>query len=360
MTTGEPLADDTAPPVGALHGPDSAVAGVLVGYEAPAPPDDGIDWSRLGDGTRELLRNYTYARSTERSYRSAWGRFVAWCTAKGVASVPASPYTVADYLAHLGNLEPTSVARVETAAAAIACAMALAGRKYDCHHEVLEKTIAALRHKIGVAPRHQKTPLVAELVEQVCEPLGGKLIDVRDRAILTFGFLLANRGANLSALNVSDLAFVREGVDVMLRRSKVDQDGKGHLVAVPLQGDAEVCGVRCLRRWLDVAGIEDGAVFRSVNRWGNLGERLSRQDICRLVQRRCAAVELPATQFGSHSLRSGFATSASEAGAAPDRIRSQTGQSLETLYGYIRHSDRYKNNAASGLLGRTRSREAVR
>jgi len=333
---------------------------VLVGYEAPAPPADGIDWSRLGDGTRELLRDYTYAKSTERSYRSAWGRFVAWCTARGVASVPASPYTVADYLAHLGHLEPTSVARVETAAAAVACAMALAGCKYDRHHEVLEKTVAALRHKIGIAPRHQKTPLVAELVERACEPLGGKLIDVRDRAILTFGFLLANRGANLSALNVSDLTFVREGVDVTLRRSKVDQDGKGHLIAVPLQPDAEVCGVRCLRRWLDAAGIEEDAVFRSVDRWGNLGERLSRQDICRLVQRRCAAVGLPATEFGSHSLRSGFATSASEAGAALDRIRAQTGQTAETLLGYIRHADRYRDSAAKNLLGRKRSCEAER
>jgi integrase len=351
--------DQSAVPDGEPETPPTSVetAGdaVLVVSACPDRPEEEerIDWSRLGDATRELLREHTYATSTRRSYESAWRRFVGWCKERGIQIAPPSPYVVADYLAHLGSLQPTSVARIETAAAAIACAMVLAGHRYDRRHEVVVKTITALRHKIGVAPQHQKTPLVAELVERVCEPLGESLIDVRDRAILVVGFLMGSRGSNLAALNVADFAFVAQGLDITLRRSKTDQEGKGRLLSIPLQSDADLCASRVARRWLDAAGIQEGAVFRAVDRWGHVGDKLTRQEVSRIVKRRCEAVGLNPDAFGSHSLRSGFSTSARENGATMDRIRDQTGhESVDGLMRYIRHADRYRNNAASGLLGR--------
>jgi integrase len=329
---------------------------VVLGARRGRTPDEGLDWSLVGEATQELLRQYTYAPETRRSYKSALGRFVQWCEENGVSPVRAGPTQVADYLTHLGELQPTSVARVETAAAAIACAMELAGQPYNRRDPVIVRTVRALRRKIGVAPRNQRTPLRAELVERVCEPLGSSLIDVRDRALITMGFLVGQRGINLAGICVEHLTFVAQGLDVWIPRSKSDQEGRGTTIAVPSQPDPELSPPRTVRRWLDMAGIEGGAVFRAVDRWGNLGGPLTRQEVSRTLKKLCVRAGIDPETFGSHSLRSGFSTSARENGASMDRIRDQTGhESDRSLLRYIRHADRYRDNAAAALLkGKTR------
>lgn len=324
-----------------------------------AAPGDAIDWSRLSDEARATLSEFAYAPNTRRTYKSAWETFVAWCSREGRTPIPASPYDVADHLAYLGGLQPTSVSRVEVSAAAIACAMALAGQPYDRNHEAVRKMLRALRRKIGVAPRHQKQPLVAELLQRVCEPLGDSLIDLRDRAILVVGFLSACRRSNISALDVEDLTFTRQGLDVTLRRSKTDQEGAGYTVSIPLQDDPQLCAVGTLRAWMGAASVEGGALFRSVSRWGRVGGRLGAQEVCRRVQVRIDRAGIKGIDpagFGAHSLRAGFCTSAAEAGASIDTIMAQTAhRSANTVIGYIRRANRYRNNAASGLLGRKES-----
>jgi hypothetical protein len=63
------------------------------------------------------------------------------------------------------------------------------------------------------------------MARRVCRALGTILIDVRDRALLLVGFLSACRASNLVALDVPDATFSEQGVDLLLRRSKVDQTG---------------------------------------------------------------------------------------------------------------------------------------
>src|SRR3954470_3862060 len=55
----------------------------------------------------------------------------------------------------------------------------------------------------------------------------------RDRAILTLGFSAALRRSELVALDVEDLVPDREGLRLMIRRSKTDQEGAGQEIAVP-------------------------------------------------------------------------------------------------------------------------------
>lgn len=85
----------------------------------------------------------------------------------------------------------------------------------------------------------------------------------RDRAILLLGFAAAMRRSEIAALDVADLEFSKRGLLVTVRRSKTDQTGEGQEIGIPFVPNAGLCAATAVRTWLDVAGITEGAVFRS-------------------------------------------------------------------------------------------------
>ena len=62
---------------------------------------------------------------------------------------------------------------------------------------------------------------------------GGRLTNVRDRALLLFGFASAMRRSELAALNFEDIEETADGLRVTIPRSKTDQEGRGDVIAVP-------------------------------------------------------------------------------------------------------------------------------
>jgi site-specific recombinase XerD len=99
-----------------------------------------------------------------------------------------------------------------------------------------------------------------------------------------------------------------------------------------------------------MTGIKEGAVFRSVNRWGAPGERLSDKAVALVVKRYAVAVGLDSAEFAGHSLRAGLATSAAKAGKSERSIMSQTGhRSVTTVRRYIRDGALFADNAADGI-----------
>ena len=58
-------------------------------------------------------------------------------------------------------------------------------------------------------------------------------VDLRDRALLLFGFAGAFRCSELVSLDVADLDFCRAGLIVTLRQSKTDQEGKSRRLGIP-------------------------------------------------------------------------------------------------------------------------------
>ena len=56
---------------------------------------------------------------------------------------------------------------------------------------------------------------------------------IRDRALILIGFAGAFRRSELVSLEHDDVAFVKEGLTLMIRRSKTDQLGEGRKIAIP-------------------------------------------------------------------------------------------------------------------------------
>jgi hypothetical protein len=90
--------------------------------------------------------------------------------------------------------------------------------------------------------------------------------------MVMLGFAGAFRKSEVVALDVEDLEFCDEGVRVIIRRSRTDQEAKGQTIAV-LRGAGPFCPVRLSREWLDAAGIIEGALFRQVPKGGKVSRR---------------------------------------------------------------------------------------
>jgi integrase len=153
-------------------------------------------------------------------------------------------------------------------------------------------------------------------------------------------------------LDVEDCAFGRDGLTVALRRSKIDQTGEGRTIGIPYGSNPDICPVRTLQSWIEAAGINAGALFRSVNRYGEVQPyRLSGIDVARVIKKLADRAGLDASRYAGHSRRAGHATAAAIAGASERSIMRQTGHtSVQMVRRYIRDGSLFWENSA-GKLG---------
>ena len=172
---------------------------------------------------------------------------------------------------------------------------------------------------------------------------------MRDRALLLLGFAGAFRRSELIGLDRAAVALTTDGLVVTLRRSKTDPEGAGRKIGIPYGSHPETCPVRAFRAWLEASRITAGALFRPINRHAQLGtRRLSAYAVALIVKRYATAAGLNASEFAGHSLRSGLATSAAQAGASERAIMNQTGhRSLNMVRRYIREGSLFRENAAA-------------
>jgi site-specific recombinase XerD len=311
-----------------------------------------------------IVRAYQQASkadSTVRAYRSDVQVFQAWCARFGFRSLPASPEAVAGFLAHEAEAG-RSASTIGRRLAAIRYGHKLAKAADPTDDEDVRATMKGIRRRVGVAPT-QKAAATADILAALLMRTPDTLTGKRDRALLALGFAGAFRRSELVALDVEDLREDPEGLRVMVRRSKVDQEGRGFEKAIP--HGRFIRPVALLREWLDAAGITSGPVFRPVSRSGNVrvapkagddpnldrAPRLTDRSVANILQSYCAAAGLDASTFGAHSLRAGYITTAAERGADLARIMDQSGhRDPRTVVGYIRRANAFKQHSGSGFL----------
>src|SRR5207245_379813 len=96
-----------------------------------------------------------------------------------------------------------------------------AGLEPPTRHPAVQEVRKGIRRVLAVAQR-QAAPLTVQPLRAAVGALGDDLLGVRDRALLLAGFAGAFRRSELVALDVADLAFVPEGLEATVRRSKTD------------------------------------------------------------------------------------------------------------------------------------------
>jgi integrase len=206
-----------------------------------------------------------------------------------------------------------------------------------------------IRRTVGAA-KVRKAPAVAAKVRAMVTLAPVGLAGLRDRALVLLGFAGAFRRPELVALDVADIAETETGLLVTIRRSKTDQEGEGVIIAVA-RGDV-VCPARALREWLDAAGIECGPIFRPINKAGTVAvSRLTDRSVANIVKAYANRAGFDASLFSGHSLRSGFLTTAAANGASIFKMMDVSRhKSVDTLRGYVRDAELFKDHAGAGLL----------
>jgi integrase len=321
------------------------MSAALATIEAPALP-------AIVQGEIDTARTFARAEksdATRKAYRSDFTIFAAWCRARGLEPLPAATDTVAAFLAAQAT-EGGKASTIGRRAAAIRYAHRLAGHEPPTASEAVRATMRGIRRTIGAAPE-RKAAAVADQVRAMLDACPDTLQGKRDRALLALGFAGAFRRSELVALQVSDLSEAPDGFRVVIRHSKTDQEGQGQEIAIPR--GSRLRPVEAVQVWLDAAGITEGPIFRSVAKGGRVASLAlpDRSVAAAIVKSHAEYVGLNPVLYAGHSLRSGFLTSAAEAGAGIFKMMEVSRhKSVDTLRGYVRRADLFRDHAGASFL----------
>lgn len=251
--------------------------------------------------------------STERRYAQAIEHFEA----QWGGLLPASSESVVRYLTHYGGQLTCATLRVHLAALA----------RWHLQLGFADPTKSARVHDTlrGIQALHPQPVKQAEALAlkeleacmaQLAKELGDSLLAVRlraarDQALLLLGFWRAFRSDELCRLRIEHIRLRQgEGLELFLPSSKTDRSNRGRVVKVPAL--KRLCPVAAYALWLSESGLTEGAVFRSVDRWGHLGtQALNANSLSRLLRQVFLRSGIDSEGYSAHSLRRGFATWAS-------------------------------------------------
>jgi len=311
-----------------------------------------VDLAAYADDARQY-RKAAKAQRTRDTYAARWAAFEAWASDRGLCPLPCLPSILAMYLIDEAKrgISPASMQVSISSIASKHTEAGIARAKHPHRDPNVSEIFAGIKRKHGRAPRRVSPLMVAQL-RKLAAVLPDTLIGKRDRALLSLGFFGALRRSEVVAINVADVKFTADGLELTIVKSKVDQNSQGVTLGLPMNRTAAVCPVTCLRDWLDSTGITEGPVFRRVDRHKNIGPNALRsREVARVVQRTAAAAGLDPTVLAGHSLRSGLVSSAAQAGKL-DRVLQEHGRwaSPAMLKVYIRGAKLFgPHNAADGL-----------
>ena len=188
------------------------------------------------------------AKSTLKAYASDFAHFEAWCKKHGFQSTEPDPAIVGAYLAAAG--EGYAPATLRRRVAAIARAFGMAGHPLDTKHPAIRETLRGIARRHGSRPRRAAALTAAE-IRMICGVCDHSLPGVRDRALILLGFAGAFRRSELVALDVEHIVWTRQGMTILIERSKTDKAGEGAEITIPFGSSPETCPVTAFNNVFD-------------------------------------------------------------------------------------------------------------
>ena len=293
------------------------------------------------------------ANNTVRAYKSDFKDFGLFCAKNGFKSLPTEPKIVSLYLTYLSTKD-AKISTLKRRLVSIGVIHKFKGHYLDTKHPAIIENIMGIKRRKGINQKGKKPILIRDLkiLIDVIDQQKNKVIKkLRDRSIILIGFSGGFRRNEIVSLDYDDLDFVTEGLKINLRRSKTDQFGEGTVKALPYFDSSQYCPVVSLKKWIDISKINSGSLFRRFSKGSKLSmNRLSDQTVALLIKEYLKLAGIDSKNYSGHSLRSGFATSAAEAGVEERNIMAMTGhKSTKKVRRYIKEANLFKNNALNKI-----------
>ena len=293
------------------------------------------------------------AINTVRAYKSDFKDFGLFCAQNGFKPLPSEPKIVSLYLTFLSTKD-AKMSTLKRRLVSIGVIHKLKGFYLDTKHPSIIENIMGIKRRKGSIQKGKKPILINNLkvlINVIDEKINEEIKKLRDRTIILIGFSGGFRRNEIVSLDYDDLDFVPEGVKIDIKKSKTDQFGEGSVKALPYFDNSKYCPVVSLKRWISISEINSGSLFRRFLKGSKLSEkRLTDQTVALLIKEYLQLAGIDSKNYSGHSLRSGFATSAAEAGAEERSIMAMTGhKSTEMVRRYIKEANLFKNNALNKI-----------
>ena len=286
----------------------------------------------------ETLRNLNNSKSnnTLRAYKSDFRDFSSFCSKNGFSSIPTQPKIIALYITHLSKTSKFST--LKRRIASISVIHKLKGHYLDTKHPIIMENLHGIKRTLGSRQKTKKPILINDLKLII------KVIDekkIRDKALILVGFAGGFRRSELINVYYEDIEFVKQGVKILIKRSKTDQSGEGSIKAIPYFENNEYCPVTALKNYIKekFKNKKEGRVFE-----------ISDKSVALIIKRYAEKAGLDPSKYSGHSLRSGFATTAAEFGAEERNIMAMTGhKTTQMVRRYIQEANLFRNNALNKI-----------
>ncbi|WP_022834960.1 site-specific integrase [Salisaeta longa] len=340
-------------------GPSSADSSSRAGTDLPAPrADEHTQLAHLTDANAraQAFASKARAENTKRAYRADWKQFVGWCEERGVRPLPALPKTVVLYVSAVAD--DYKLSTLERKLTAISQAHKTAG--FDSPALTAKEPLHSVWAGIARTKSRAKdkvAPLMTDELRMIVDALPRTDENLfttralRDRALLLVGFAGALRRSELVGLQQDDVNVTADGLRLIVRKSKSDQEGKGLVKGIHYGKHPHTCPVRALRDWTRRASISEGPLFRGIDRHGNIRERaLSGRSVALILKKAVKRAGLNPEAYSGHSLRAGFTTQAAREGVPERVIMKHTGhKSIRMVREYIREGQLFDENPTDAL-----------
>ena len=309
------------------------------------------DVKKLHEETLENLKS-SKANNTLRAYKSDFKDFGAFCAKHGFNSMPTEPKVVSLYLTHISASSKISTLRRRLVS--IGVVHKIKGHYLDTKHPVIIENLMGIKRKKGSIQIGKKPILINHLksiINVIDAQKTEKIKKLRNRTLILIGFGGGFRRTELISIDYEDLDFVEEGLKLTLRKSKTDQFGEGLVKGIPYFTNEKYCPVTSLKNWINLSKIKTGPIFRRFAKGSILtSNRLTDQSVVLIIKDCLKLAGIENKNFSGHSLRSGFATVAAEAGADERSIMAMTGhKTTQMVRRYIREANIFKNNALNKI-----------
>ena len=274
------------------------------GRRAPPPEAAGADRGAAPEGLPDALAQAiegAFSANTRRALKADLRIYTAWCAEEARQALPAGPDTIAAFVDAMAATRAPATVRRYVASITMAHR---ATASPEAPRSPAVKLALKRMHRDRGRRQAQAPGLTWPLRQRLVEAAGDRPIDVRNRALLAVAYDTMLRRSELAALRVCDLAVDRTGAaTVLVRNSKTDAEGEGAVLYVAPDSVALVA------QWLELSGVTDGRLFRSLSR-GELGEALDPSQIPRIYKalaRRAGIEPELAERLSGHSTRVGAA-----------------------------------------------------
>lgn len=234
------------------------------------PNSDGLIEPSIKD---ELLKKLKYhveglAENSQLAFRSDTGVFFNWCRENKYQAIPVHPQIFRKYL--LEEAHSKAPATLLRRVATINKIHKLAGLKPISEHPEVSSVLKVIQEhstykkKQAESARYKQIQTVGALIDK------DRLLDVRDYAILQFAYSTLLRRSEVARVKVEHIEYDPESRDGLVQIDKIkSKKGVRDTHYAYLSEDA------CfwLMRWLKMANITDGYIFRSLTKYETLRPR---------------------------------------------------------------------------------------